>query len=164
MNNRKLAWGIAYGLMMGLMLFNVMRPKSELIFLAPDEKGSLSRTISGRNYTAEVSELDHRALQIHLKPKRELWDYLFPLAMGVAIGIATFRNPPKSRKDQLVDADPRIVTEHAKYQDFVREDSDRAFFSGDELVTVFASWLKRQPQAKLKKINTTEQEGTSNGG
>jgi len=155
---RKLVWGIAYGAMMGLMLFNLMRPKSEQIFLAPDEKGSLSRTISERNYTAEVSELDHRILRIHFKPKRDSWDYLLPLAMGVAIGIATFRNPPKSSDNQLVDADQRIVTEHTMYPDFVREDSDRSLFSGDELVAVFATWLKWQPPADTK-IHTTEQGG-----
>ncbi len=145
MKKRKLAWGIAYGAMMGLMLFNLMRPKSEWIYLVPDEKGSLSRTISERDYTAEVSELDHRILRIHFKTKRDSWDCLIPLAMGVAIGIAIFRNPPKSSDNQLVDADQRIVTEHTKYPDFIREDSDRSLFSGDELVSIFVSWLKRQP-------------------
>ena len=33
------------------------------------------------------------------------------------------------------------------------------FFSGEELVAVFASWLKRQPPEEPKKINTTEQDG-----
>ena len=164
MNKHKLAWGIAYGAMMGLMLFSLLRPKSELIFIAPDENGSFSRTLSERNYTVVFREVDHRILQISFRPKRELWDYLLPIAMGVAMGIAVFRNPPNSREDQLVDADPRIVTDHTLYQDFVREDSDRALFSGDELVTVFASWLKRQPLTKSQKMNTTEQDGTSNGG
>jgi hypothetical protein len=162
MNKRKLAWGIAYGAMMGLMLFNLMRPKSERVFLAPDEKGSLSRTISERNYSVEVSEVDHRILQIYFKPKREVWDYLLPLAMGVAIGIATFRNPPKSSVNPLGDADQRIVTEHTLYPEFVREDSDRALFSGDELVAVFDSWLKRQPPTGSRKMNTTEQDVTPN--
>ena len=142
--------------MMGLLLFNLMRPKSERIYVSPDENGSLSRTISERDYTAVVSESEHGFLEIYYKPNRESWDYFLPLAMGVAIGIATFRNPPERSKSQLADADQRIVTEHTMYSEFIREDSDRAFFSRDELVEVFASWLKQQP---TKDKNTTEQVG-----
>ena len=138
MKKSKIAYGIAYGAMMGLMLFSLMRPKSERVFLVPDDKGSLSRTITERNYTAEVRELDHRILSIYFKPNRDHWDYLFPVAMGIAIGIAIFRNPPKSRENQLVDADQRIVTEHTLYPNFVREDSDRALFGAPE--NLVGSW------------------------
>jgi len=160
MNKRKLARGIAYGAMMGLMLFNLMRPKNERIFVSPDEKGSLSRTISERNYTAVVTNSDHRFFQIYYKPKRDSRDYLLPLAIGVAFGIATYRNPSENSKNQLINADQRIATEHTKYPEFVREDSDRALFSGDELVAVFASWLKRQPPTD-SNTNTIEQAGNS---
>ena len=161
MNKHRLAWGIAYWAMTGLMLFSLMRPKSELIYIAPDEKGSLSRIIAERNHTVVVRELDHRILQVSFRPKRELFEYLLPIAMGVMIGIAVFRNPPRSRENQLVDADQRIVTGHTLYPDFVREDSDRALFSGDELVAAFDSWLKKQPVADRKK-DVTEQDVTPN--
>ncbi|MCU0796444.1 MAG: hypothetical protein MUF31_10965 [Akkermansiaceae bacterium] len=159
MNKLKLACCIAYGLMIALMFFNLLLPESEQIYLAPNESGSFSRTISERDYTVEVRDLEHRTLRIDFKPKRELWDVLFPIAVGVAMGIAVFRNPPKSVKSQQVDADPRIVTEHRLYPDFLREDSDRAFFSGNELVAVFGSWLKNQPSAGAKGKNTNEHDG-----
>lgn len=65
-----------------------MLPKNERIIVSPDQNGSLSQIVSERNYTAVVNELDHRILLVSFTSKRDVWDYQFPLAMGVALGIS----------------------------------------------------------------------------
>lgn len=63
------------------------------------------------------------------------------VVIGASFGLASFWDTEKTRK-ATKNYNDRMAMEHPQYGEFLKEDSDRRFLSGDELVASYSDWLR----------------------
>ena len=161
MNRRKLVFAILIGLSQGFCLFSATSPDRIYLSLTKDVNGQPS--INGLEIYSNVTVYDMGEYGTHItiQPAPDAEHYLFAILFGSIFAGWVYR-AGFSRKDsprvksQFAPIPPEEVKSHPLYEAFLAEDSDRTFFSGDELASVFSNWLKYRAEKETSIASTPD--------
>ena len=147
MNRRKLVFAILIGLSQGFCLFSATSPDRIYLSLTKDVNGQPQ--LNGLEEFSDVTvyNMGEYGTHITIKPRPDAGHYLFAIFVGSIFAGWVYRTDFSRKesprvKPQFTPIPTGEVKSHPLYETFLDEDADRAFFSGDELASVFSSWLK----------------------
>ena len=147
MNLRKLLPAVIVALIQGCLMLQHIAPDDLSYYIGKNEHGYYDLKDLGRRSEVIVTEPEGGMTHILIKQTLGFWHYFTAVIVAYLffqlffyIEIQKKRNT--TVKSELEAIKPDKVKLHPKYNAFLEENSDRSF-SGEELATVFSSWLHR---------------------